>query len=108
MSAPGRADLAHLNLPDGTTRPYRPKPADFRAVYLDMGWDGITEHYGTNWRVIRRWIEQEGREELIAARAAAVAEKRAERRAEKERGERRRRYVLGRTLRPVGRRGRLE
>jgi len=50
----------------------RPKPADFRQVYIAIGWGGIEEHYGTNWRVVRRWIDEEGRDELIAARAAAV------------------------------------
>lgn len=49
-----------------------------------MGWDGIEEHYGTNWRVIRRWIEVEGRDDLIAARAAYVEEQRLERRRERD------------------------
>ena len=77
----------------GLVRPYRPKPPDFRDVYLRMGWDGITDHYRTNWRVIRRWIDEEGREELAAARRAAVLQKN-----DQERRERARRYVLGRTL----------
>ncbi|MCK8457025.1 hypothetical protein [Sphingomonas faeni] len=50
----------------------RSKPADFRAVYIAIGWGGIEAHYGTNWRVVKRWIDEEGREELIAARAVAV------------------------------------
>lgn len=87
--------LALLHLPDGMTRPYRPKPADFREVYIAMGWDGIEEHFGTNWRVIRRWIEMEGRAGLIDARAAFVEARRAERRS------RRKRYVMGRTLTAV-------
>jgi hypothetical protein len=78
----------------GLVRPYRAKPADFRERYIEMGWDGIDEHYRTNWRVIRRWINEEGREELAAARAAHV---RAKQRAEQSR---RRRYVDGRTLTP--------
>jgi hypothetical protein len=72
----------------GLERPYRPKPADFRETYIRMGWDGLDEHYGTNWRVIRRWIAEEGREELRAARAEHVRS-------------RRRRYVLGRTMTAV-------
>jgi hypothetical protein len=88
-------DLSALNLPDGMTKPYRPKPGDFRVIYIRMGWDGIEEHYGTNWRVIRRWIEMEGRDGLIAARAAYVEAKREESR------QRRKRYVLGRTLTAV-------
>jgi hypothetical protein len=88
-------DISKLNLPDGCTRPYRPKPADFRATYISMGWDGLEDHYRTNWRVIRRWIEEEGRDELRAARAEHVQQIYAERR------NRKRRYVLGRTLSAV-------
>lgn len=80
-----RDGLAGLNLPDGTTRPYRPVPADFRDAYIRMGWDGIDEFFGTNWRVIRRWIELVGRDELIAARAAYVEEQRAIRRERRNR-----------------------
>lgn len=87
--------IALLNLPDGITRPYRPKPACFRETYISMGWDGIEEYFNTNWRVIRRWIEMEGRAELIEARAAFVEAQRAERRS------RRKRYVMGRTLTAV-------
>jgi hypothetical protein len=54
----------------GTCRPYRPCPPDFRAVYLAIGWDGIEEHFGANWRTIARWIKESGGDELIAARAA--------------------------------------
>jgi hypothetical protein len=54
----------------GTVNPYRPCPPDFREVFLEMGWDGIVDHYRTNWRCIRRWIEESGGEELRAARRA--------------------------------------
>lgn len=84
----------------GLEKPYRPKPADFRETYIAMGWDGIEEHYGTNWRVVRRWIEEEGREALRAARSAHVRELYADRRAEVSSRARRRRYVLGQTLTP--------
>lgn len=57
----------------GLVRPYRPRPDDFRQTYIQMGWDGIVEHYNTNWRVIRRWIIEEGAADLRAARAAYVA-----------------------------------
>lgn len=80
----------------GLIRPYRPKPADFREVYIAIGWDGIEDHYQTNWRVIRRWIDEEGREGLVAARAEYVAQERRE--CQARRRERARRYVLGRTL----------
>lgn len=78
----------------GLVRPYRPKPADFRERYIEMGWDGIDEHYQTNWRVIRRWIDEEGREELSAARTEHVRAK------QKAEHSRRHRYVMGRTLTP--------
>jgi hypothetical protein len=60
----------------GRVRACRPKPADFRETYIAIGWQGTGAHYRTNWRVIRRWIEEEGREGLIAARAAAVERQR--------------------------------
>ena len=88
-------NLALLNLPDGITRPYRPVPRDFREVYIRMGWDGIEDHYNTNWRVIRRWIELNGREELIRARRDYVASQQMARKL------RRKRYVIGRTLTAV-------
>lgn len=90
---------AHLDLPDGITRPYRPKPADFREVYIRNGWCGdegpIEVIFGTNWRVIRRWIAEEGEDDLRAARAAYVHAQRVEARS------RRSRYVLGRTMTAV-------
>jgi len=48
----------------GRIRPYRPCPSDFRERFLEMGWDGIVDHYRTNWRCIRRWIDECGGEEL--------------------------------------------
>jgi hypothetical protein len=81
----------------GLVRPYRAKPADFRERYIEMGWDGIDEHYRTNWRVIRRWILEEGRDGLKAARSAHV---RAKQQAEQSR---RRRYVAGIGVRPCER-----
>lgn len=68
LAGPGRR-----RKPDtGLIRGYRPKPPCFRETYIRMGWDGIEEHYRTNWRVIRRWILQEGRDGLVAARAEFV------------------------------------
>lgn len=55
----------------GLCNPYRPCPADFRARYLEMGFSKeIVEHYRTNWRCIRRWIDESGGEELRRARSA--------------------------------------
>jgi hypothetical protein len=81
----------------GLERPYRDPPADFRDRYLEMGWDGIDEHYRTNWRVIRRWIEDCGGDELRRARAELTGSVLRPHR----RSERTKRYVLGRTLRRV-------
>lgn len=54
----------------GMVRPYRPCPPDFRERFLEMGQSKeIEEHYRTNWRLIIRWIEESGGEELRAERA---------------------------------------
>ncbi len=54
----------------GLEKPYRPMPADFWDVYVRMGWSKeITEHYRTNWRCIRRWIDEAGGDDLRMARA---------------------------------------
>ena len=93
-------------LPDGGKRPYRPMPKDFRERFLEMGQSKeLEEHYHTNWRVIRRWIEEAGGDELRRARYAvsggfARPNKRAESRAA--------RYVMGKTLTAVSKRGRKE
>lgn len=59
---------------EGLVRPKacRPCPPDFREVYLENGWDGIEEHFRTNSRVIARWIDESGGEELIKARRKVV------------------------------------
>lgn len=64
----GRAYEGHLR-PAAT----RPLPPDFREEYIRWGWD-CQYHFGTNWRVMRRWIDEAGGEELIAARARFVRE----------------------------------
>jgi hypothetical protein len=61
-----------------STKPHRERPADFRAAYIALGWDGVTHRYRTNWRVIRRWVDEEGRDELAAARAQHVRSTREE------------------------------
>ncbi|VXC98211.1 hypothetical protein SPHINGO8AM_60081 [Sphingomonas sp. 8AM] len=51
-----------------------------------MGWDReIEDHYRCNWRCIRRWIIEEGKDQLRADRAAVVAAQRAAVRASKRR-----------------------
>lgn len=56
----------------GLQKPLRPCPADFREMFLELGWGNgsLAEHYRTNWRVIRRWIEESGGELLRAERRA--------------------------------------
>lgn len=55
----------------GLVNPYRPCPDDFREVYLRLGQSKeLEEHYRTNWRVIRRWIEESGGDDLRRERAA--------------------------------------
>lgn len=54
----------------GLERPQRPCPRDFRDCFLEMGHSKeLMEHYRTNWRVIARWIEESGGDELRAARS---------------------------------------
>ncbi|WP_209047576.1 hypothetical protein [Rhizorhabdus histidinilytica] len=92
----------------GLLRPYRPRPADFREVYVRMGWEGLDEHFRTNWRCIRRWIieqiaedEAMGRIHLKAARTNWLAEHGERIRRQELRGSRRSDYVAGRRLRPT-------
>lgn len=73
--------------------PYRPCPRDFRERYLEMGWDGIAEHYRTNWRCIMRWIDECGGEALRAERRAITGYS-----ARPQRRSRASRYVMGQTL----------
>lgn len=74
LIAQGLTEMGHKYRGDGRPhdtgliRPYRPCPPDFRERFLEMGWDGIDEHYRTNWRVIRRWVEECGGDELRAER----------------------------------------
>lgn len=79
---------------DGFTHPYRPAPADFRDVFLRIGWDGIEEHFRTNSRCIARWIEECGGDELRDERARVTGRKGFP----KRRSTLARRYVLGQRL----------
>lgn len=56
-------------------RPYRQCPPDFRQRFVELGWELIGEHYRTNWRVVRRWIAETGREDLTAARQTFVRQR---------------------------------
>lgn len=60
----------------GRAKPHctRPCPPDFRERYLEMGWEAQW-YYSCNWRVMCRWIDENGGEELCAARAQWLREK---------------------------------
>ncbi|MBI1179119.1 MAG: hypothetical protein GC201_01075 [Alphaproteobacteria bacterium] len=76
----------------------QPPPPDFREKFVEMGWSDIENHYKVHAKTIRRWIDEEGREALIAARSAHVEERRRQHRAERRRlmtVERQRRYGGG-------------
>lgn len=104
-----KANARRKRTPDtGLLRPYRPKPIDFREVYVRMGWEGLDEHYRTNWRCIRRWVfeqieedEAMGRIHLKAARANWLAQHGEKIRRQELRGSRRSDYVNGRRMRPT-------
>ncbi|MEJ7933508.1 hypothetical protein WG907_04450 [Sphingobium sp. AN558] len=82
--------------PPGETAAYRPKPADFRDNYIAMGFgDELREHYCTNYRVLRRWVTEEGHQELYEARRLYL---KATKWPNGAPGNRKRRYVLGQTL----------
>jgi hypothetical protein len=80
----------------GETLAYRPKPQDFRDRYVEMGLsDELREYYGTNYRVLRRWVDEEGYEDLYEARREYQRQSRWPNGAP---GSRKRRYALGQTL----------
>lgn len=49
--------------------PRREKPDDFREQFTRLGW-GVVEHYSTSWKVVSRWLDEEGREQVRAERRA--------------------------------------
>ena len=83
----------------GFVRPYRACPTDFRERFLEMGWDGIAEHYRASWRCVLRWIEECGGETLRAERRKITGA--TPRKAGHSR-DRARRYVMGQTLKGRG------
>lgn len=84
----------------GLIKPYRPAPANFREAYLRLGQGKeIEEELRTNWRCIRRWIEECGGDDLRAERARITGSTlRPHRRSGVAK-----RYVLGRRLRLLDR-----
>lgn len=92
------ADRAQRQWDTGLVRPMRPLPRDFREVFMRMGQSKeIEEHYRTNWRVIVRWIEEAGGDELRAERAQVSGSKLKPSR----RSSVARRYVLGLRLKTM-------
>ncbi|MET0364138.1 MAG: hypothetical protein ABW169_05750 [Sphingobium sp.] len=80
----------------GATIGYRLKPADFRDKYIRMGFgDELREHYRTNYRALRRWVDEEGYQELHDARREYL---KATKWPNGAPGNRKRRYVMGQTL----------
>ncbi|MGW8135563.1 hypothetical protein ACWGNZ_07980 [Sphingomonas zeae] len=49
--------------------PLRARPTDFRDQFIRLGWD-VVDHYATSWKVVSRWVDEEGREDLQADRKA--------------------------------------
>jgi len=53
-------------------RPRRRRPADFEQVFVRLGWELTPVHYGVHHRSIHRWLDECGKDRLIAARSAFV------------------------------------
>lgn len=51
---------------------YRPVPADFPAVFIEIGWKGIEKHFHVHAKTAARWIDVCGRAGLKKARADYV------------------------------------
>lgn len=68
---------------------YRPKPLNFRDVFIRTGWRGSEEEFRAHGSMVARWVDEEGRKELLAARLAYRVRNRS----------RASRYVAGRALR---------
>ena len=47
----------------------RPIPKDFKAVFSILGWRQCPWYYQTNWRVIGRWVNESGKEQLLELRS---------------------------------------
>lgn len=54
----------------------RPCPPDFVEVYLQIGWDGIEDHFRAHKLVIKRWVAENGGDALKARRRDVVRSKR--------------------------------
>ena len=50
----------------GKSNPRRPR--DFETVFVQYGWRGIERLFGARTSINVRWIEESGREDLLALR----------------------------------------
>lgn len=81
----------------GTRQPYRAVPGNFVALWPSIGWSAAEAVWQAHARTIARWVDECGRDRMVLARHAYLqAERVIQGRA------RRKRYVLGRTLSPIG------
>lgn len=48
----------------------RPLPPDFERVFVTMGWRGVERTFRSRAEVNQRWLNQAGRDRLLAARRA--------------------------------------
>lgn len=58
----------------------RPCPANFRQAYIEHGRDECEVIFHASHQTVTRWLNESGRRALVKARAAFVAQRRAERR----------------------------
>lgn len=82
----------------GFIRPYRPMPKDFEETFIRVGWEGIGAEYRAHTRTICRWIKECGEDRLREAREVYLRKTRWPNGVP---GNRRKRYVLGKTLRKI-------
>ena len=50
----------------------RLRPADFRAKYIALGWNGCIAHCHAHYAAVRRWVNEEGADQLAAERRQHV------------------------------------
>lgn len=50
----------------------RSRPVDFRATYIALGWNGCIAHYHAHYAAVRRWVNEEGADQLAAERRQHV------------------------------------
>lgn len=56
--------------------PLRPVPGDFDVIFVEQGRDACEPWYRASKKTVSRWLEESGKDELIAARKAYVSHQR--------------------------------